>query len=76
MYYKSAFCMYYMMFVLALRVSEVANYSSTFAHALNLADIQLTPDYTLITIQTCKHNKSPQLFVLKTDFSKYALITG
>ena len=62
-YYDHAFyCLYILMYRMALRISEISNYSTKFRHALTPDDFQLRKDQDSIkvTLRSYKHSKDPK----------------
>ena len=73
-YYKHAFlCMYNMMFLMALRVSEIADYSDCFSHAIKFNDIFISRKHVRIILRTCKHNSEPTTFCIQDQNFKKLL---
>ena len=64
-YYKHVFyILYVMMYRMALRVSEVANYSQRFSHAIELNDVRLIPTthQLKVNLKTYKHSRQNKLY--------------
>ena len=58
-YYKHAFyIVYYLMYYLALRVSEISDYSNNFNHAIRLDDVTINHSKEQISIRLVTHKHS------------------
>lgn len=80
-YYRFAFtAIYSLMHFLALRISEIADYSARFSHAIKLSDIKIGKNIK-ITIRTFKHSKNSVKYninnaTLKAILKKWLKLRG
>ena len=58
------YVMYTFLYLLALRISELVQYSHKFNHSLNLQDVSLNNNKLLILVKSGKHNTSPMSYEL------------
>lgn len=69
-YYQDAFYLIYtLMYKLALRISEISNYTTHYNHAIEIEDVQVANSSHLvcITIRSAKHSKGSKTFQLKAN---------
>ena len=67
-YYKDAFYVIYVfMYKMALRISEIANYSRHFDHAIGYQDVymDLVSNHLVITIRSAKHAQEPKIYNMR-----------
>ena len=69
-YYKYAFAaLYKTMFFLALRISEISDYSQRFSHAIALQDIKIKRNYISVKLKSYKHSSETVKFqVTEIDY--------
>lgn len=74
-YYKHAFCaLYSTMYYLALRISEVSDYTSKYSHALQLRDIKFSKNFLFITLRSHKHSSTQAQYRVALEDSLYTYI--
>ena len=71
-YYRAGFyCLYFMMYHMALRISEASHYSNSFNHAIFIEDIVFQRRVVCITLQSYKHGTTLTTYeILHTAFRK------
>ena len=65
------FTMYKIMYLLALRISELLHYSDKFNHAFTRSDIALTGHNLKLRVRSGKHNNTPMNYEFDCDTRFY-----
>ena len=69
------YVMYYLLYYLALRISEVLHYSTKFNHALRREDIKLSNKLLTVTVRSGKHNVQPMNYEINCTHRLYWHLT-
>ena len=69
------YVMYFLLYNLALRISEVLHYSGKFNHAIRREDVRLCDKLLTITIRSGKHNDSPMNYDINCPHRLYWHLT-